>query len=192
MSLSPTAYARHRKSRGLPGGTHVAVLKAIKAGRIEQAPDGGIDPAEADRAWTANTDAGRRHAKAEAPESKAPAVRTPSPDTNPVAPGGPSYAQSRAIREAYAARLAKLDYEERSGALVRTDRVEVGWFNALRVVRDRILNLPDRLAPLLAAESDERRVREMLVVELRTVLADVADEVGGPGSRSGTSLGDSR
>ena len=47
------------------------------------------------------------------------------------------------------------------------------------MVRDRILNLPDRLAPLLAAESDERRVREMLVVELRTVLADVAGEVAG-------------
>jgi hypothetical protein len=39
MTLSPTAYARHRKALGLPGGTHVAVLKAIKAGRIEPEPD---------------------------------------------------------------------------------------------------------------------------------------------------------
>ena len=178
MTLSPTAYARHRKARGLPGGTHVAVLKALRAGRIEQTPEGTIDPVTADAAWTANTDAGRRRAKAGEPErEEAPAPTRAVPEPNPL--GGPSYAQSRAIREAYAARLAKLDYEERSGAVVRTDKVKVGWFNALRVVRDRILNLPDRLAPLLAAESDERRVREMLVVELRTVLADVAGEVAG-------------
>jgi hypothetical protein len=188
MTLSPTAYARHRKARGLPGGTHVAVLKAIKAGRIEAEPDGSIDPAKADVAWNANTDAGRRRnpRKEVNREEGATAVRAAtgragSADTSAPLVGGPSYAQSRAIREAYAARLAKLDYEERSGALVRTDRVKVGWFNALRVVRDRILNLPDRLAPLLAAENDERRVREMLVVELRTVLADVAGEVSGLG-----------
>jgi hypothetical protein len=34
---------------------------------------------------------------------------------------------------------------------------------------------------VLAVEDDERRVREMLVVELRTVLADVADDVAGLG-----------
>jgi hypothetical protein len=184
VTLSPTAYARHRKALGLPGGTHVAVLKAIKAGRIEPEPDGSIDPAKADAAWNANTDAGRRRnppKEVDREEPPAAPARVAAAQDSPVLPGGPSYAQSRAIREAYAARLAKLDYEERSGALVRTDRVKVGWFNALRVVRDRILNLPDRLAPLLAAESDERRVREMLVVELRTVLADVAGEVSGLG-----------
>jgi hypothetical protein len=190
MTLSPTAYARHRKAPGLPGGTHVAVLKAIKAGRIEAEPDGSIDPTKADAAWSANTDAGRRRASPrEVDREEPPAAparvatgRAGSADTSAPLVGGPSYAQSRAIREAYAARLAKLDYEERSGALVRTERVKVGWFNALRVVRDRILNLPDRLAPLLAAESDERRAREMLVVELRTVLADVAGEVSRLGS----------
>ncbi|HMZ13772.1 MAG TPA: hypothetical protein PLS04_06530, partial [Mycobacterium sp.] len=55
---------------------------------------------------------------------------------------GPNYAQSRAIKEAYNARLAKLEYEEKSGALVRADSVKVAWFNVLRVLRDRTLNLP--------------------------------------------------
>ena len=36
--LTITAYARHR------GVSHVAVIKAIKAGRIEKEPDGTIDP----------------------------------------------------------------------------------------------------------------------------------------------------
>jgi hypothetical protein len=79
MTLSPTAYARHRKARGLPGGTHVAVLKALRAGRIEQTPDGTIDPAQADAAWTVNTDAGRRRAavkEVDREERAAPSPRT--------------------------------------------------------------------------------------------------------------------
>ena len=35
------------------------MLKALRAGRIQQTPDGTIDPAKADAAWTASTDAGR-------------------------------------------------------------------------------------------------------------------------------------
>ena len=91
---------------------------------------------------------------------------------------GPSYAQSRAIKEAYLARLAKLEYEEKSGAVVRTDSVKVAWFNVLRVLRDRVLNMPDRMAPLLAAESDPKQVRELLDAELRQILNDASDTIG--------------
>ncbi len=51
----------------------------------------------------------------------------------------------------------------------------MAWFNVLRVLRDRTLNLPDRLAPLLAAETDPKRVRELLDVELRQILTDAAE-----------------
>ena len=81
------------------------------------------------------------------------------------------------IKEAYNARLAKLAYEEKSGALVKTDSVKVAWFNTLRVVRDRALNLPDRLAPLLATESDPKIVRDLLEEELRIILNDAADAI---------------
>jgi hypothetical protein len=45
------------------------------------------------------------------------------------------------------------------------------------VLRDRALNLPDRLAPLLAAETDPKIVRDLLEEELRTVLTDAADAI---------------
>ena len=168
MGMNVTAYARHR------GVSHVAVLKAIKAGRIVKEADGTIDPAKADAAWKQNTNQAQQRKPKDEENKPAPHVAAELP-----ANSGPSYAQSRAFKEAYNARLAKLEYEEKSGALVRTDSVKVAWFNVLRVLRDRALNLPDRMAPLLAAETDPKQVRELLDTELRQILNDVADTTAG-------------
>lgn len=48
-------YAAFRKERGLPGGTRVAVYKAIKTGRIRAYEGGLVNTAEADRMWAART-----------------------------------------------------------------------------------------------------------------------------------------
>jgi len=166
MGLSASAYAKRR------GVSHVAVLKAIKTGRIVKESDGTIDPDKADAAWTKNTDPAQQRKPAkkieQAPER---------PVDPPLANSGPNYAQSRAIKEAYLARLAKLEYEEKSGVLVRADAVKIAWFNTLRVLRDRVLNLPDRLAPILASEADPKRVHEILDAELRQILTDASDAV---------------
>jgi hypothetical protein len=55
MGLSHTAYAKHRKARGLPGQTTPAVRAAVNSGRIPTLPDGSIDALVADAAWAANT-----------------------------------------------------------------------------------------------------------------------------------------
>lgn len=157
----------------------MAVLKAIKSGRIEKEADGTIDPVKADADWERNTNqAQQRKETAPAPKaaSRVQAPATPPPSDAPIG-GGPNYAQSRAIKEAYHARLAKLSYEEKSGALVRTDNVKIAWFNILRVMRDRLLNMPDRMAPILSAETEPKQVRELLDTELRLVLDDAADAV---------------
>ena len=170
MGMNVTAYARHR------GVSHVAVLKAIKAGRIIKEADGTIDPVKADAAWEQNTSQAqqRKTTQKEASDAR-PADASPSGVSG--VGNGPSYAQSRAIKEADLARLAKLEYEEKSGAVVRTDSVKVAWFNILRVLRDRVLNLPDRMAPMLAAETDPKQVRELLDADLRQILNDASDAI---------------
>lgn len=167
MGLSASAYAKRR------GVSHVAVLKAIKSGRIVKEKDGTIDPEKADVAWTKNTSPAQQRKTAKQIEP-----RPKQPIDPPLVNSGPNYAQSRAIKEAYLARLAKLEYEEKSAVLVRADSVKVSWFNTLRVLRDRALNLPDRLAPVLATENDPRKVGEILDVELRQILNDAADAIG--------------
>ncbi len=44
-------------------------------------------------------------------------------------------------------------------------------------MRDRLLNMPDRMAPLLSAETEPKQVRELLDAELRLVLDDAADAI---------------
>jgi hypothetical protein len=49
MGLSIRAYARQR------GVSHVAVLRAVKQGRVTLEPDGTIDAAKADASWERST-----------------------------------------------------------------------------------------------------------------------------------------
>ena len=158
MNLSE--YARHR------GVSHQAVMRALKEGRITKEPDGSIDPDKADEQWQANTDFSRNPDKAR---------RTVKGETAPAS--GPDYNVSRAVREAYTARLAKLEYEEKTGLLVKAETVKLQWFNTLRIVRDRMLQLPDRLASTFAEELDANKIKAAMDSEIRRILDDAANEV---------------
>ena len=126
MGLSIRAYAQHR------GVSHTAVGKAIKAGRIPQEPDGTIDPAKADAAWERNT-LPSQNLNATAKPVETRVATTPKVSTSQVSTSletsratAPDYQTSRAIREAYAARLTKLEFEERTAKLINAQDVEIG------------------------------------------------------------------
>jgi hypothetical protein len=93
--------------------------------------------------------------------------------------GGLDYARARAVRENYLARLAKIEFEERSGKLVSRDEVEVAAFTRFRTFRDGMLNIPDRVSALLATESDAARVHEILTTEIRKALLEFSDSQNG-------------
>ena len=85
-------------------------------------------------------------------------------------PEVPPYSQSRAVKEAYQARISRLIYEEKKGSLVNVNEVKFEAFRRARMARDQILAVPDRVAPILAAEDDEDRIQEILESELRDAL----------------------
>src|SRR5262249_34600236 len=157
--LTIRGYARHR------GVSHTAVRKALATGRITQDAEGGIDPALADRQWSQSTDLSKPLNSVTGVPKKRRAPGAPSDPlgsrgseddalSDPVESGAPrlvsSYAASRAAREAYLARLAKLEFEQRSGKLVDADEVRAQIFALGRRLRDALLGIPDRLAPVLA------------------------------------------
>ena len=180
MGLSIRAYAQHR------GVSHTAVAKAIKAGRISKEPDGTIDPAKADAQWARNTlpsqnlntGAAKPAAKVATPPVSTPVATVSSRELPPPLETGrssaPDYQTSRAIREAYAARLAKLEYEERTAKLISSDEVEMRTFNLARRLRDRMQTLPRRLAAALAAEQDPRVIEQRLDDEIRQALEELS------------------
>jgi hypothetical protein len=89
--------------------------------------------------------------------------------------GGSEYARARAEREHYSALLAKLEYEERAGKLIDTDDVKAQAFRTFREIRDRMLNIPDRVAAIIAAETEPAKIHEILSVEITTALNGFAD-----------------
>jgi hypothetical protein len=93
--------------------------------------------------------------------------------------GAFDYARARAVRENYLARLAKIDFEERSGKLVSRDEVEIAAFNKFRTFRDGMLNVPDRVGAVLAADSDPAKVHAILTAEIRRALLEFADGANG-------------
>lgn len=66
----------------------------------------------------------------------------------------PSYESSRARREAAEAEMAERKLAELAGGLIRMDAVTRAWAEAITNCRDSMLQIPARLAPVLAAESD--------------------------------------
>jgi hypothetical protein len=156
--VSVRKYAERR------GVSHTAVQKAIKQGRIKPTADGKIDVEQADRDWDRNT------SPVNAPK------RTPKSDGATV---GPTYAQSRAVRELYLARLAKIEFEERAGKLISRDEATVAAFTKARTVRDNLLNIPDRVAAMLAAETDPVRTHQILTDEIRKALIELSGDHSG-------------
>ena len=152
------------------GVSDTAVHKAIKAGRVHVAgrTEGSERPLVAwpqvQTDWLANSDASKRshvggtgksptRAKYEGtPEVRLPTsarpdeAPAPEPSVADVPAGrqvqGPTYAQSRAVREAYQARLAKLEFEQKSGKLVDADEVKIAWFKHIKAAQTRIMGVP--------------------------------------------------
>jgi hypothetical protein len=186
--MSLRAYARHR------GVSLRAVQKALKSGRISAREDGRLDADVADANWARNT-APRPQSPVKSPIK--PAVPKAASenvhhhsDSHPVAreslesprlESGLEYSKARAVRENYLARLARMDFEERTKKLVSRDAVQVAAFNRYRRYRDGMLNIPDRLAAVLAAEADPRRVHELMSMEIRKALTDFSDANGSNG-----------
>jgi hypothetical protein len=158
-NLSMRAYARHR------GVALAAVQKAIASGRISTQPDGSIDPEIADVQWADTTRWGASNTMNGAEVAGDSSGRKLS-----------VYAEARAERERYAALLAKLEYERRAGRLVRRDQVEDAIFKTAREFRDRMQNIPDRVAATISAETDPAVIHQILSHEIRTALNDFADQ----------------
>lgn len=174
--ISQAEYARRRAV------DPTTVRDAIRAGRITTiaGPDGKpmIDPAVADIQWQRNTRARVR---------AAPRHQMHLDDGAPIPPAQPDvqdgagigntgdgdYWASRARREAAEAEMAELKLAEQHGTLIRLDAVRTALASVIASTRDSLLQLPARLAPVLAAETSAARVHDIIQAEIHQALAQL-------------------
>lgn len=62
------------------------------------------------------------------------------------------------------------------GQYVKKSEVEKEAFARGRVLRDNLMNIPDRIASILAHETDEKVVHQKLTTEVRQVLEALSDD----------------
>jgi len=149
--MGKAEYARHR------GVSKAYISKLLRQGKI-QAISGMIDAVEADKALDAR--------KQLAPE---------------VGTGGLS--ESSSLTEAQKrwtdlrAEAAAFKLECDRGLWIRKDKAESDAFYCYRITRDTLLNIPNRIAPIVAAESDGDKVRMLLLEEIERTLNDLCDNL---------------
>jgi hypothetical protein len=81
--------------------------------------------------------------------------------------------KSRIKSEVERAKLLEIKARVEAGKYIAVDDVKAAAFNRARVVRDALLNIPERLAAMLAAEDDERRIHQILAIEIRAALEEL-------------------
>lgn len=119
------------------------------------------------RAWKAANVRLRVANGAAKPKGKRKAAATPA-----------SIYQEARTRTAIADAMDReLDVLERSNVLVKRDTIRAELGRRLATLKDTILQIPARLAPVLAAESDEAKVHDALQDELYGVLAQIAEVI---------------
>jgi len=183
--LSKGKYAEHR------GCSAAYVSKLLREGKIvaiANGPDQGKIAVEVCDAMLANAqDPGKdgvrarweREKSSESLASGTPAPLDSAPATPAPRPDDDSYHAARTRVEQNKAALTALDLLEKTGALVSASGVRKAAFELARVVRDALLNIPDRAAPLIAAETDPIRVHAILSDEITMVLNELTRQPAG-------------
>lgn len=151
-----------------------AVNDLVRRGIIEVGQDGRID-LELARVALANRvrPSGKTAAALGTPPPVAQGIAIAPPGADATPDTGVSYHVAKTLREAAEAKIAQLRLGELRGELVRADTVRAETARLAASLRESLLQLPARLTPVLAAETDPAKLHDLLDTELRHVLAQL-------------------
>jgi hypothetical protein len=143
------------------------VHQALKQGRLAKQPDGRMDPALVGTRWRASaiaSDAAKESAH------------------SPLQPGGGAkglaYGEALRLKENWMALLRRLEYEQKSGALVELAVAKGVMFELCREQRDAWLSWPARIAPHVAMQfgiDDVDRLTDTLTAHVHQHLAELGE-----------------
>lgn len=159
----------------LLGVSRQAVHDLVKRGIISKDAAGLIDVAQAQAALANSVHPSSKTAAAlqsTAPPSTSPAATTPPENGQNVEVT--SYHVAKTLREAAEAQMARLKLAEMQGDVIRIAAVQTQLATVFATVRDALLQIPARMAPVLAAETDPVAVHNVLHAEIHQALQHLA------------------
>lgn len=89
------------------------------------------------------------------------------------------FAKARLKNEIERGKILEARAKSEIGQLVSAEEVKKAAFAKARIVRDGILNVPDRVSALLATINDASQIHEILTKELRNVLEELSNRSSG-------------
>lgn len=149
--ITQAEYAR------MKGVTRVAINRHVKNGTITLFR-GKIDPEVADQQLAENTATVGRGKRSTG--------------------GSMSFMEAKTKEKRYQAELAELSYKEKSGELIKAKVVEAAAFNKGRMLRDKLLNIPNRIDKKLAAETDAARCNKIVMDEIEIAINSIRNVNG--------------
>lgn len=177
-----------------PAAVSIAVKSRIKDAIVERAGKRMLDRDKALELWDRNTkrNGSERVSVAAKQRDRKPIAPTTDPPPLAQVPAAtgeqlktlimglpedqiPGLDVSRERKEHYNAEIARLQALKEREELVPTADVKRMASTLGRQIRDNILSIPSRVAPLLAAAQDSGEVHRLLSEELRTALRVLAD-----------------
>ncbi len=168
--ISQAEYARRR------GVSRQYVGQMVAKGVIRLS-NRKVDPDQADAALASVREPARPERKTTSKTGATPTPEVHTSETPSLPHSGdlPTLLLKTRIKsEVEKAKLLEIKARVEAGKYVDADEVKAAAFNSARVVRDALLNIPERLAAVLAAENDESRIHALLHTEIRSALEDLS------------------
>lgn len=176
MASNPLTNIQRLTESGLArqlGVSRQAVHELVKRGVLSKDKDGLIDFELAKHALMNRVrPSGKTTASLQEPATPA-ATQTPETSTEPEIT---SYHVAKTLHEAAEAQIARLKLAEMQGDVIQVSAVRATWAARIASARDALLQIPSRLAPVLAAETDLAAVTLLLEDEIRQALAELSRE----------------
>lgn len=84
--------------------------------------------------------------------------------------------EANTFKSIYQGKLQELKYRIESGELVERSEIENKSFLVARVIRDKLLGIPERISSELSTMTDAHAIRELLYAEFNTMLENLSEE----------------
>ncbi len=174
----------------LRGVSQPYINKLIRQGKLHTEPNGKINAEKANAELESSTGAYKEPAPISKPTPKINKInqethqkveqnipKQSNSDTQTTNDSGRklSYYEARAMNEIIKAKINKVEYDKLVGTVLAREEVEKTFFDAGREIRDQLGAIPERIAPIIAAETDLYRCTQILKAEIHSVLESMSN-----------------